>query len=183
MKLLTDLLPVLVFFAVYKLGDIYAATAAAMAVAVAQAGWLWLRRGRLEPMQAAVVGLIVVLGALTLIFNDPAFIKWKPTLVNWAFAAVLIGGELIGSKGMLERMLSAQLSLPKPVWRRLTISWIGFFIGMGALNLFVAYSYDLDTWVDFKLYGVLGLTLLFALLQGLYFSRHLPAEAPTDKEN
>lgn len=181
MKLLTDLLPVLVFFAAYKLGDIYIATAAAMATAVLQAGWLWLRHGRLEPMQLGVVGLIVVLGALTLIFNDPAFFIWKPTLVNWAFAVVLLGSELFSRKGMLERMLSAQMTLPKPIWRRLSYSWIGFFTAMGALNLFVAHRYDLDTWVNFKLYGVLGLTLLFALLQGLYFSRHLQAQPSTDK--
>jgi intracellular septation protein len=183
MKVLADLFPVLLFFAVYKLGNIYAATVAAMAAAALQGAWLWWHNGRLPPMQAMVIGLIVGLGALTLALHDPVFIKWKPTLVNWAFALVLIGGELIGRKGMLERLLGAQLSLTRSVWQRLSWSWIVFFAAMGALNLFVAYSYDLDTWVDFKLYGVLGLTLVFTLLQGLYLSRHLPATAATDKEN
>lgn len=182
MKLLTDLLPVVLFFVVYKLGNIFAATAAAMAAAVLQAGWLWLRHRRLQTMQLVVLGLIVILGGLTLIFDDPAFIKWKPTLVNWAFAAVFIGGELFSRRGVLERMLGEQFTLPGPVWRRLTLGWIGFFLGMGLLNLVIAYRYDLDTWVDFKLYGVLGLTLLFALLQGLYLSRHLPDTLSNDKE-
>lgn len=182
MKLLTDLLPVVLFFVVYKFGNIYAATAAAMAAAVLQAGWLWLRHRRLQTMQLVVLGLIVVLGGLTLIFDDPAFIKWKPTLVNWAFALVLLGGELFGRKGVLERLLASQLTLPRPAWKRLTYSWIAFFVGMGALNLFVAYRFDLDTWVNFKLYGVLGLTLLFALLQGVYFSRYLEIEPDSDKK-
>jgi intracellular septation protein len=181
MKLLTDLFPVLLFFVVYKLSDIYAATMAAMLAASLQAGWLWLRHRRLEPMQMAVVGLIVGLGALTLIFNDPAFIKWKTTLVNWGFAAALIGGELFGGKSILERMLGEKMSLPRQVWRNMTLSWIGFFIGVGALNLFVAYRYELDVWVNFKLYGVLGLTLAFTILQGLLLSRHLSPEATINK--
>lgn len=182
MKLLTDLLPVVVFFVAYKLGDIYIATAAAMAVAVVQAAWLWLRHRRLEPMQLAVVGMIVVLGTFTLIFHDPVFFIWKPTLVNWAFAVVVLSTQLFSRKGMLERMLGAQLSLPAPVWQRLSYSWTAFFVGMGALNLFVAHRYELDTWVNFKLYGTLGLTLLFALLQGLYFSRHLEAQPDQDQQ-
>lgn len=181
MKLLTDLLPVLLFFIVYKYSDIYAATLAAMITAALQTAWLWLRHRRLEPMQIAVVGMIVVLGALTLAFNDPAFIKWKTTLVNWAFALALIGGELFGGKSLLERMLGEQLSLPRPVWRTMTLSWIGFFIGVGALNLFIAYRYELDTWVNFKLYGVLGLTFAFVVVQGLFLSRHLSDEATINK--
>lgn len=182
MKLLVDLLPVILFFAVYKLGDIYMASAAAMAVAVLQTGWFWLRQRRLQPMQVVVPVLIVGLGALTLALRDPTFITWKPTLVYWAFAVVMLGGELIGRKGVLERMLDSQFSLPRAVWRRLGVGWIAFFMGLGGLNLFVAYRYDLDTWVNFKLYGMLGLTLLFTLLQAAYLSRHLPAEAPVDKE-
>lgn len=183
MKLLTDLFPVLLFFVVYKLSDIYAATMAAMLAAALQASWLWFRHRRLEPMQIAVVGLIVALGALTLIFNDPAFIKWKTTMVNWGFAAALIGGQLFGRKSILERMLGEQMSLPKSVWRNMTLSWIGFFIGVGILNLFVAYNYELDTWVNFKLYGVLGLTLAFTVLQALFLSRHLSTETATSKED
>jgi|SRR5690625_1037608 len=183
MKLLSDLFPVVLFFIVYKLNGIYAATLAAMLAAALQTAWLWFQHRRLEPMQLAVVGLIVVLGGLTLLFDDPAFIKWKTTLVNWGFAAALIGGELFGSKSILERMLGAQITLPKQVWRNMTLSWIGFFLGVGALNLFVAYRYELDTWVNFKLYGVLGLTLAFTLIQGLLISRHLTADTTLNEED
>lgn len=181
MKLLFDLLPVFLFFVAFKLADIYVATAVAMAAALVQSAWLWHRHRRLEPSQMIVLVLIVVLGALTLIFNDPDFIKWKPTLVNWLFGAVLAGGLLLGRRNLLQRMLGDQLVLPDPVWFRLALGWIGFFAAVGALNLFVAYRYELDTWVNFKLYGMIGLTLAFGLLQAVYIGRHLP-DAAAEKE-
>lgn len=177
MKLLFDFLPVLLFFIAFKFAGIYVATGVAMAVAVAQSAWLWLRHRRLEPAQLMVLVLIVGLGALTLIFHDPDFIKWKPTLVNWLFGLVLAGSLVVSERNLLQRMLGEQITLPAPVWRRLTLAWSAFFLAVGALNLFVAYGYDLDTWVNFKLYGIIGLTLGFGLLQALYIARYLPDSA------
>lgn len=182
MKLLFDLGPVLLFFLAYKLTDIYTATAVAIGAALLQAGWLWLRHRRLAPLQLVTLGLIVGLGGLTLLLHDPQFIKWKPTLVNWAFGTVLLGSEFIGRRNLLERMLGQQLTLPRAMWRRLNLAWSGFFITLGGLNLYVAYGFEEAVWVDFKLYGMLGLTLLFVLAQSLYLARHLPAAA-TNKES
>lgn len=176
MKFLFDFLPVVLFFVAYKLAGIYVATAAAIAAAVVQSAYLWIVHRKLERMQLVVLALIVVLGGLTLLFDDPDFIKWKPTLVNWAFAAALLGSQFIGGRNLIERMLGAQFTLPPEVWRRLNLAWISFFLFVGGLNLYVAYGYALDTWVNFKVYGVIGLTLGFALLQGVYLARHLPEE-------
>jgi len=184
MKFLFDFLPVLLFFVAYKLAGIYVATGVAIAAAVLQSAFVYIKHRRLERMQWLVLVLIVVLGGLTLVFRNPDFIKWKPTLVNWGFGLVFLGSELIGNKNLLERMLSEQFKLPKAVWRRLNLAWVVFFTAVGALNLYIAYGFDLDTWVNFKLYGVLGLTLAFAVLQALYLARHLPdADKAQPKED
>ena len=183
MKLLFDFLPVLLFFIAFKFAGIYVATAAAMAAAIAQAAWLWLRHRRLEPTQLAVLVLIVGLGALTLLLDNPDFIKWKPTLVNWLFGAVLAGSMVVSERNLLQRMLHEKITLPAHAWRNLSLGWTAFFLFMGALNLFVAYRFSLDTWVNFKLYGILGLTLAFGVLQALYIGRYLPDDAePVNKE-
>lgn len=184
MKLLFDFLPVLLFFIAYKFSGIYVATGVAMVAVVLQSGWLWLRNRKLETSQLAVLILIVVLGALTLVFNNPDFIKWKPTLVNWMFGIALAGSMVVSERNLLQRLLDEKITLPSTVWRRLSLAWTGFFLFSGALNLFVAYRFSLDTWVNFKLYGLLGLTLIFAVLQALYIARHLPEETePSNKEN
>jgi len=184
MKFFFDFLPVLLFFVAYKLAGIYVATAVAIAAAVLQSGYLYVRHRRLERMQLLVLVLIVVLGGLTLLFRDPNFIKWKPTLVNWGFGLAFLGSELIGGKNLLERMLSEQVKLPKAIWRRLNLAWVVFFTAVGALNLYVAYGFNLDTWVNFKLYGMIGLTVAFAVLQALYLARHLPnPDKAETKEN
>ncbi|RMD80087.1 MAG: septation protein A [Gammaproteobacteria bacterium] len=173
MKLLADFFPILLFFVAYKAWDIYAATAVAIAASAAQVGWSWSRRGRVEPMHLVTLGLIVVLGGATLLLRDETFIKWKPTVVNWLFAAVFLGSQLLGRRPLVQRMMARSISLPDPVWARLNLSWVGFFLLLGAANLYVAYRYDTDTWVNFKLFGMLGLTLLFVLAQALYLGRHV----------
>lgn len=179
MKFLFDFLPILLFFIAFKLYDIYVATAVAMAVSIAQVGWSWTRHGKVDNMQWVTLGLIVVLGGLTLFLKDETFIKWKPTLVNWLFAAAFLGSQYIGSKSILQRMMAANITLPEPVWRRLNWLWVAFFSVLGAVNLYVAYNYDTATWVNFKLFGMMGLTILFVIAQGLYLSRHLKADEGT----
>lgn len=173
MKFLFDFLPVLVFFIAFKLYDIYIATAVAIAVSVIQTGWLWIRHRRIERMPLFTLLLIVVLGGATLILQDEYFIKWKPTAVNWLFAAVFLGSQWIGQKPILQRMLGENLQLPAPVWLRLNLAWVGFFSTMGLVNLYVAFNFDTDTWVDFKLFGMLGLTLIFVAAQAFYLARHI----------
>ncbi|WP_123401220.1 septation protein A [Inmirania thermothiophila] len=176
MKLLVDFLPVLLFFAAYQLWDIYVATAAAIVAGALQVAWAWLRHGRVEPMPLVTLAVLVLFGGATLLLHDERFIKWKPTLVNWLFAAGFLASHFVGRRPLIQRLLAANIELPPPVWRRLSWMWIAFFAAMGVINLFVAYRFSTDVWVDFKLFGMLGLTLVFVLVQGLYLARHIAPE-------
>lgn len=172
MKFLYDFLPILLFFVAYKVYDIYVATAVAIVASVIQVGWFWIQHRRIEKMHVITLALIIVLGGLTLAFRDETFIKWKPTLVNWAFGLVFLGSQFIGDKPLVKRMMAASISLPNAIWIRLNLAWTLFFIGSGLLNLYVAYNFDTDTWVNFKLFGLLGLTFVFILAQAFYVSRY-----------
>lgn len=178
MKLFLDFLPVIAFFIVYKLADIYTATAAAIAASIAVVAYTWWRERRVEKMALVTAGLMVVLGGATLWLHDDTFVLWKPTAVNWLFAAVFLGSRWVGSRTpMVRRALGAQIELPDARWQQLNLAWVTFFAVSGALNLIVAFHFDRDTWVNFKLFGLLGLTVLFVLAQGWWLMRHLPADA------
>ena len=182
MKLLFDFLPILLFFIAYKLADIYVATGVLIVVTLAQTGWIWLRQRRIEKLPLFTAGLVVVLGGATLVLQDPMFVKWKPTVVNWLFAVAFLASCFIGQKTLMERMMSTQLELPAPVWVKLTLAWAIFFSVMGVANLYVAFTFDENTWVNFKLFGMLGLTLIFVLAQAVYMSRHLKLDdTPPEK--
>ncbi len=172
MKFLFDLFPVFLFFAAFQVWGIYVATAVAIAATFAQIGWLALRGKKIEPMLWASLVIIVVFGGLTLFLRDKTFIQWKPTVLYWLFGAVLAGGAFTG-KNLVKAMMSHQITLPAPVWARLNWSWVGFFAFMGAANLYVAYHFSESAWVNFKLFGGMGLMLLFVLAQGLVLSRYV----------
>ena len=171
MKFLFDLFPVVLFFVAFKLADIYVATATAIAVTVLQVAWLKLSGKRVPGMLWASLAIIGVFGGATLLLQDETFIKWKPTVLYWLFGAVLAVAALIG-RNLVRVMLSEQVQLPDPVWARLNWSWVVFFAFMGALNLYVAYNYSTDLWVNFKLFGGMGLMLLFVVAQALVLSRY-----------
>jgi intracellular septation protein len=173
MKLLFDLFPVLIFFVAFKLFGIFAATAAAIGASFAQIGWLLLRRRKIDTMLWVSLGVITIFGGATLLFGNPTFIKWKPTVLYWLFASILAIAALVFRKNLVRSVMEKQVSLPEEVWTRLLASWIGFFAAMGALNLYVAYNYSLDAWVNFKLFGGMGLMLVFVLLQALMLARHV----------
>jgi intracellular septation protein len=172
MKFLFDLFPVILFFAAFQLWDIYVATGVAIAASFAQIGWLALHRKRIDTMLWASLAIIVVFGGLTLLLRDKTFIQWKPTVLYWLFGAVLAGSALAG-RNLIRSMMSQQIQLPAPVWARLNWSWVGFFAFMGAANLYVAYNYSENAWVNFKLFGGMGLMLLFVLAQGLVLARYV----------
>lgn len=180
MKLLFDFFPILLFFIAYKLGDIYVATLAAIAGSLVQVGFTWFKTRKIETMHLVSLALIVVFGGATLLLKDEMFIKWKPTVLNWLFAAVFLGSQFIGDKPVIQRMLGAQLELPPAVWRRLNLAWALFFSVVGGANLFVMYNYDTEIWVNFKLFGMLGLTILFVVIQSFYLSRYLPETKPEE---
>lgn len=172
MKLLYDIFPILLFFVAYKVADIYVATGVAIAAAVLQAGWSRYRTGKIEPMQLISLGLLVVLGGITILFRNEAFIKIKPTAVNWLFAAVFMGSQWFSDKSATQRLMGKMMRAPDAIWRRLNVAWAVFFVFAGALNLLVAFNFSTDVWVNFKLFGLISLTLLFAVAQALYLARH-----------
>lgn len=177
MKFLFDFFPVLVFFIVYKVTDnIYHATAVLIGATILQVAYTWFKEHRVQRAHLVTLIFVVILGGLTLLFKDDTFIMWKPTIVNWVFAAVLLASGFIGEKNLLQRMLESNLQLPSPIWRNLNYAWIVFFVASGILNLYVAYNFSQEFWVNFKLFGLLGLTFLFVLLQGIYLSRHIQNE-------
>lgn len=179
-KFLFDMFPVLVFFIAFKVYGIYAATAAAITATVVQVAWSWVRHRKVEKMLLISFGIIVVFGGATLLLKDETFIKWKPTVLYWAFAGTLLGSELFFGKNLIRAMMGAQMTLPNPVWKKLNLSWSVFFALMGIANLYVALNYSTDAWVNFKLFGGIGLLLTFAIGQALMLSRYLETE-PEEK--
>lgn len=182
MKLFNDFLPIILFFVAYKLYDIYVATAVAISAAIVQAAIFYGQHRKLEKIHLINVGMLVVFGGATLLFQNEAFIMWKPTVINGLFALILIGSHFVGEKTIMQRLLGQAITLPETVWHKVNISWAMFFIVSGLLNIYVAYNYSTDTWVNFKLFGLLGLTLLFIVAQGLYLSRYIGNKPPLKNE-
>ncbi|GAA0836277.1 MULTISPECIES: septation protein A [Marinomonas] len=174
MKILFDFLPILVFFVVYKLsGNIILATAVLIPASVLQVGYNWIRYKKVEKMHLVSLVLVVLLGGATVLLGDGEFIKWKPTIVNGLFAMAFLGSQFIGERNIIERMMGDKIQLPFKVWRTLNLAWVAFFLLSGAVNLYVAFSFSEDIWVDFKLFGLLGMTIVFIILQGIYLSSHI----------
>ena len=211
MKLLFDFLPIILFFAAFKVAGSDKESAAAFAsehfgflvsggqvrpddapvllatlvvivATLAQVVILKLLGRKVETMLWVSLALVVVLGGLGIWFHSETFIKWKPTLLYWVMGAAFLLGPLLMGKNLLRMLLGEQLQLPDAVWHRLNLAWVGFFAVMGTLNLWVAYTFSTDVWVNFKLFGSLGLMLVFTIAQGLYLSRYLSDE-PSTKEN
>ncbi|MDH4053323.1 MAG: septation protein A [Rubrivivax sp.] len=210
MKFLFDFLPIALFFGTFKFAEgqrewaadfatrhlgfavsggivtpeqapVLLATVAVIVATVAQVLWLKLRGRKVDMMLWVSLALVVVLGSATLWFHNEAFIKWKPSVLYWTMGLSLWLGPLLFGKNVLRLLLGDQLQLPSRVWHRLNFAWVAFFGFMGLCNLWVAYNFSTEIWVDFKLFGGIGLTLLFSLAQALYLSRHLkqtPTQAP-----
>src|SRR5882672_6637977 len=171
MKFLFDLFPVVLFFVAFKFFGIYTATAVAITATFVQIAWLKLKRRKIEPMMWITLAIIVVFGGATLALHDETFIKWKPTVLYWMFGIAITGAELLFRKNLIRAMLGEQVQMPDAAWTRLNWSWVGFFAFMGAVNLYVAHNYSTDTWVNFKLFGGMGLMLVFVVLQALFLAR------------
>jgi intracellular septation protein len=211
MKLLLDFLPIILFFVAFKAADANKEAAAALAtghfgflvsggvvgpgeapvllatvvVIVAtllQVAYLAARGRKIDLMLWVSLALVVVMGGLTIWLHSETFIKWKPTLLYWVMGSAFGLAPLLFGKNLLKLLLGEQLQLPAPVWQRLNLAWVLFFAAMGGLILWVAFTFSTDAWVNFKLFGSLGLMLVFTIAQGLYLARHLPDEAPASKE-
>ena len=209
MKQLFDFFPILLFFIVYKFyldlpdelitttnqlfpfmllepGEskhaIYLATLTAIVATFIQVSMTAIVSRRVEKMHIITLILLVVFGGATLILKDPVFIKWKPTAINWLFALVFLGSQFIGKKPLVQRMMGHALEISDvSVWKRLNMAWIGFFIFSGIANLIVAFNFSEEIWVDFKLFGLMGLTLIFVIGQAFYLAKYMPAETGNHK--
>ncbi|CAN1511404.1 COG2917 Intracellular septation protein A [Burkholderiaceae bacterium] len=186
MKLLLDFFPILLFFGAFKIWGIFVATTVAIVATLIQLAWMRYSTGRTEPMQWLSLGVIVVFGGATLIAQDETFIKWKPSVLYWAMGGALLVGQVFFRRNWLQSLMKSQMALPDHAWRVMLWSWCGFFAVMGVLNLWVAYHFDTDTWVNFKLFGGMGLMLVFVLAQAMYLGRFMDngevtAEKPESK--
>jgi intracellular septation protein len=202
MKLLFDLFPVILFFAVFKFAGaqpdaaqvfaaqylmflvadgeitvkqapILLATAVAILATLGQVLWLLLRRRHVDTMLWVSLVIIVVFGGATIYFHDEMFIKWKPTVLYWCFALALLGAQLLMRKNLIRSLMGKQMSLPDPVWDKLNLAWSAFFAAMGALNLYIAFNFPLELWVNFKMFGFIALMIAFVIAQTVYLSRYL----------
>jgi len=173
MKLLFDFFPVLFFFVAYKVYDIYVATSILIIACLIQTIGHRAIYKRFEKSHLITLALVSLFGGATLLLQDEMFIKWKPSVINWLFGVAFIGSQFIGKRPLIQRMLGSQLELPAQIWRNLNSAWATFFILLGFLNLYVVYNFSTDAWVDFKMFGLMGLTLAFILLQGAYLARHI----------
>jgi len=180
MKLLFDFFPVLLFFIAYKAYDIYIATAVLIGACLIQTVGYWAKYRKFEKSHLITLVLVTLFGGATLILQDETFIKWKPSVINWLFGAAFIGSQFIGKQPLIQRMLSSQLALPTQIWRNLNSAWALFFTALGFLNLYVVYNFSTDTWVDFKMFGLMGLTLAFIVLQGIYLAKQVSATPAKD---
>jgi len=181
MQMLFDLLPVVFFFIAYKMAGIYVATGVLIVGVLLQTAISWFRHRKVSPMLLTSAVLVLVFGGLTLLIHDATFIKWKPTIVNLLFAGAFVASQFMRGPTIVQRLMGENLQLkPESLWTRLNLMWVAFFLVCAALNLYVAYNYSEDTWVNFKLFGLMGLTLVFALAQGFWLARHMERAEAAD---
>lgn len=177
MKFLFDLFPIILFFVAFKLGDIYTATIVAMVATIGQILWVYYRHRKIDAMQWISLVMIVVFGSLTIFLHDKTFIQLKPTALYWLFSGALFISAQFFQKNWIQVLMGKQVTLKEKsahsVWHKLNMAWALFFFVMGALNLYIAFEFSEETWVNFKLFGSTGLLLLFIIIQGVWLSKHM----------
>jgi intracellular septation protein len=176
MKLLFDLFPVILFFIAFKVFNVYVATGTAIAATIAQIGWVKWRHGKVDTMLWVSFAIIAVFGGATLILHDETFIKFKPTILYWVFAIILLGSNLLLKKNLMRTLLKEKITLPTKVWNQVNLGWSLFFVMLGVVNLYVAFNFSTDAWVNFKLFGTTGMMLVFVLLQAIALSKYVQDE-------
>jgi len=176
MSLLVDFFPIVIFFGVFKWKDLMAATIAAMLVSFIQLIITKIKTNKFQYLQLISFLSLFILGSFALVCKKEIFIKWKPTAIYWLLAIIFLGTHIFNKQPLLEKLSNNTLQLPKKVWAKLNILWIIFFIFMGTLNLYIVYHFDTNTWVNFKLFGTLGLTTIFVVFQAIFLSKYLRVE-------
>jgi intracellular septation protein len=178
-NMLIDFIPVLLFFIAFKLYGIYVATTVGIVATALQVVVTRIVRKSFDKQQLVTLVVFVVFGGMTLYFHNPLFVKWKPTVVFWVFGVVFFFSQFIGKKPLAQRMLEKLMegqdhsSVPPMIWKRLNLAWAAFFIVLGSLNLYVAYYFSTDVWVNFKVYGIMGILLAFSFVQAMCLTRYM----------
>ncbi|KFZ37963.1 septation protein A [Shewanella mangrovi] len=175
MKQILDFLPLIIFFAVYKFYDIYIASGVLVAATTVQLLITYIIYRKIEKMLLFTFAMVAVFGTLTIVFHNDAFIKWKVTIINWLFAAALVISHFM-KQPLIKRMLGAEFSVKEQVWTRITWYWVCFFMLCSFANLYVAFQMSQEAWVDFKVFGLTGATLVSTLLTVFYLFKHIPEE-------
>ncbi len=206
MKILFDFLPIALFFGMFKYAEghrdwaagvatdwlgfmvsggtvgsaeapVLLATVVVIVATLGQILWLKIASKKVDTMLWVSLGLVTLLGGATIYFHSESFIKWKPTVLYWVMGAALLIGQLVFKKNGIKSMMGAQMSLPDAIWQRVNLSWVGFFVAMGVLNLWVAFNFSTSTWVNFKLFGGLGLMFVFVAVQAVYLNKYIKADS------
>lgn len=180
MKFLFDIFPIILFFVAFKFYGIYVATGVAIVASLLQIAYVYFSGKKIEYTLWVNVVIITLFGGLTLILHNEIFIKWKPTILYALFAVILFVSRFFFNKNLLRTLIGQNLTLSEPIWKKLNTSWVLFFSILAALNLFVAYSFSTEAWVNFKLFGLIGLTVVFVIAQSVWLGRHVVLEE--DKE-
>ena len=181
MKILFDLFPVILFFIGFKFYGIFVATAIAIGATLALIVYAKIRHGKVEKMLLINGAIISVLGGVTLLLHDKTYIMWKPTVLYWLLAAVLLVSNLFFNKNFIQQMMGKMLNAPKVIWTKLNLTWVVFLIILGFVNLYVAFNYSEDTWVNFKLFGVTGAMFLFIIVQTFILKKYLIEPVDSEK--
>ncbi len=171
-KLLLDFLPIGLFFAAYKFFNLTIATQVAIVTSLLQLIWLRITTGKVQKINLISFLSILILGGATLLFKNEIFVKWKPTVVYWALAAALLFSQMFSHKPFLQRLGENSVLLSDKIWRKLNLVWSSFFVLLGVTNIYVLYNFSTSAWVNFKLFGTLGLTIVFIILQAVYMAKH-----------
>ncbi len=197
MNQILELLPIILFFVAYQwdgstihigawsyyFDGIFSATAILIVATILQVAISTTLRRRIEKREIWILFAVGIFGGVTLWFRDPIFIQWKPTIFNWTLAVVFLLAHFFSEKNLIERALGSQLKLPSDAWKKLNLLWIGNFLLVGALNIFVVLNFSESLWVSYKLYSAIGFTLLLAVLTVVLVGPYLPNESKNDQNS
>ncbi|NCX93386.1 MAG: septation protein A [Gammaproteobacteria bacterium] len=172
MNILFDFFPLILFFIVYKLDGIYTATLALLVATAIQLAYAWIKHRKIDPMQWVFFVLALIFGSATLLLHDVSYLKWKVSIANWVFGLGFLCSHLT-KQTLLERVIGSKIEVSASILRRLNFLWGLFFLMVGFLNLLAAHYLSLDMWINFKVFGLTGLTLFFLVIQTVYLYRHL----------
>ncbi len=181
MHAILEYIPLVIFFVFYKFADIYWATGSLIVASAIQIAYFLITKKPVPKRNLIFFGLIAVFGGLTIYMHDDTFLKWKVTIIQSIFAIALIVSQKVFNKNIIKEFLGEALVLPEEIWNKLNLSWAIFFAICGVLNWYIAFNFSLETWVNFKVFGLTVLTFIFAIGSIVSLHKYMP-EDPQEEE-